>query len=160
MTRRPLVVAALLLALVSACGSGPPRSSGPTTTITLAIPGGSDLPDTTKTVRLSVGQTLGVQAIHSDAAGYWKQTSGGDNAVLTQDGPATTSGNCPTDVVGCGSTRQQLYRAASAGTSTVEWSFLGLGPGLDKPGQPTAPCPGIPDEQCPVGLVRIAVTVG
>lgn len=159
MTRRFLVAAALLLTLVSACGSGTPQATGPTTTITLSVPSGADLPDTTKTVRLSVGQTLGVQTVHGDGAGYWKQTNGGNNAVLAQDGAARTTSSCPTDVVGCGSTSQQLYRAASAGTSTVEWSFLGLGPGLAEPGRPTAPCVGIPGQQCPIGRVRITVTV-
>ncbi|HEY4019575.1 MAG TPA: hypothetical protein VGM75_12855 [Pseudonocardiaceae bacterium] len=159
MTRRLVIAAALLLALVSACGSTSPQSNTPTATIRLSIPSPSDLPDIVRTVRLSVGQTLGVLSAHSDAAGYWKQTGSGNNAVLTQDGPATVTRDCPTDVVGCGSTSQQLYRAASAGTSTVVWSFLGLGPGLVKPGQPAMPCQGIPHQQCPVGLVRITVSV-
>jgi ABC-type glycerol-3-phosphate transport system substrate-binding protein len=163
MTRRPIVAAtlllALLLALVSACSNGSSPSSTPTTTITLARPDPSNLPDTTKTVHLSVGQVLGVQAVHTDAVGYWKQTNGGNDGVLTQDGPASTTGSCPTDVVGCGSTSMQLYRAASAGTSTVEWSFVGLGPGAVIPGRPAMPCQGFPGQQCPVGRVRITVTV-
>ncbi|HEX4226118.1 MAG TPA: hypothetical protein VHZ97_27385 [Pseudonocardiaceae bacterium] len=158
MTRR-LVLAALLLALVSACSGGSSQSSTPATTITLARPDAQNLPNTTKTVHLSVGQVLGVRAVHTDAVGYWQQTNGGNNGVLTQDGPASTTGSCPTDVVGCGSTSMQLYRAASAGTSTVEWSFLGLGPGAAKPGQPTMACQGFPGQQCPVGRVRITVTI-
>lgn len=111
---------------------------------------------------MPVGQILGVQTRHGDGAGYWTQTDGGNTAVLPQDGPSVVTSSCPTDVVGCGSTSQQLYRAAATGTSTFEWRFVGLGPGLDqlKAGQLSEPCQGYPGKQCPVGRVRITVTVG
>lgn len=160
MSRGYFAIGALVLVLVAGCGSGSATPAAPTTEITLSLPTGSALPNTTKTVRLSVGQTLGVRAVHSDAAGYWQQTGAGDTAVLAQDGAATTTGDCPTDTPGCGSTSEQRYRAASAGTSTVVWSFLGLGPGRVVPGAPTVPCQGDAGQRCPVGLVRIAVTVG
>ena len=153
--------AVLLLALVAACSAAGTQSSTPNATITLAVPDRTNLPDDTKSVHLAVGQTFAVRTSHGDGAGYWRQTGGGDSAVIAPDGPSVVTSSCPTDVVGCGSTSQQLYRAASTGTSTVEWSFVGLGPGLDdKPGGLTEPCQGSPGKQCPIGRVRIAVTVG
>lgn len=161
MNRRFTVGAVLLLALVAGCG-GSTQPTAPNQVISLALPDRTNLPDDTRTVHLSVGQILGVQTRHGDGAGYWKQTNSGNSAVFPQDGPSVVTSSCPTDVMGCGSTSQQLYRAESAGTSTVEWSFVGLGPGLDqlKPGQLSQPCQGYPGKQCPIGRVRITVTVG
>lgn len=154
------LVAGILLVLVAGCGGGG-QSTAPAATITLAVPDRADLPDETKPVHLAVGQTFAVQTRHGDGAGYWKQTAGGNNTVLAPDGPSTVTSSCPTDVMGCGSTSEQLYRAASNGTTTVEWSFVGLGPGLsDQPGQLTEPCQGFAGRQCPIGRVRIAATVG
>lgn len=159
MRRLLLVACAVLLALVSACGGGSGPAGDPVATITLAIPDPSNLPSLYRIEQLSVGQTLAVVVQHADSAGYWKQVNAGNTAVLSQDGPASTTGDCPSGNVGCGSTSELRYRARKAGNTTVEWNFLGLGPALHKPGQPSAPCPGDTDQECPVGRISIEVAV-
>lgn len=154
---RAVILICALLALVAACGS--PPSSDPAATITLTIPDPSHLPSTTRTQQLSVGQTLAVHVQHTDSAGYWQQVDPGNTAVLAQQGPARTASDCPSGNVGCPSTVELVYRAVKAGQSTMVWHFLGLGPGLRKPGQPSAPCPGDASQECPVGIFSIDVRV-
>lgn len=167
--RSVAIVCVLALAtVVSACGNGTvsPTISSPTTVITLSVgtaPDGSTvLPNTTKTVALASGQTFAVQSTQGGGPGYWHQTSGGNGAVLAQDRVVTVN-SCPTDLIGCGLTTQQLYLAQSAGTSTIVWTYSGLGPGLRAPpSQPTVPCSAGSDTntaRCPVGVIRITVTV-
>jgi hypothetical protein len=156
--RRPLLVAyAVLLALLSACGGG--GSGDPVATITLAIPDSSNMPSYTRAEQISVGQTIAVHIEHTDGPGYWKQVNPGDPSVLVQDGPTTTVSDCQSGMVGCPSTSELLYRAVKSGSSVMVWHFLGLGPALHKPGQPSAPCPGDSDQECPVGMFSIDVRV-
>ena len=159
--RRPLPLAcAVLLALVSACGGGGSGQSGdPVATITLAIPDPSNMPSYTRAQQISVGQTVAVHIQHTDGPGYWQQVNSGNPTVLPQDGPATTVSDCATGKVGCPSTSELLYRAVKSGSSNMEWKFLGLGPGGYRPGEPSAPCPGDSNQECPVGMFSIDIEV-
>jgi hypothetical protein len=158
MNRKLLLVCAVLLALVSACGASG-QSSDPVATITLTIPEPSNMPSMTRAQQISVGQTLAVHVERTDSAGYWQQVNPGNAAVLAQDGLATAAGTCPSGSVGCASTSELLYRAVKPGSSIMEWNFLGLGPALHKPGQPGAPCPGDTGQECPVGSFSIDIQV-
>jgi hypothetical protein len=156
---------ALAGVLLSGCG-GSPAAVGPTRVVVLALGFNSALPNTTDKVTLTQGQTLAVQYEHTDSPGYWSQTSAGNGAVLGKAGTTTTS-HCATDAVGCGSTMRQIYLARAKGSSTIVWTFQGVGPGFVAPAtQPTVPCPpaetpptakGAP--RCPVGIIRIVVTI-
>ncbi|HJP78799.1 MAG TPA: hypothetical protein VJ914_31285 [Pseudonocardiaceae bacterium] len=156
MTRAVILICALLM-LVTACGST--QSSDPVATITLTIPNPSNLPSVTRAQRISVGQTIAVHVEHTDGPGYWQQVDPGNAAVLAQQGPATTASDCQSGEVGCPSTSELLYLAVKSGSSNLVWHFLGLGPGLHKPGQPSAPCPGDTGQECPVGSFSIDVQV-
>jgi hypothetical protein len=157
MNHKIVLICAALLALVAACGSG--QSSDPAATITLTIPDPSNMPSLTRAQQISVGQTIAVHIQHTDGPGYWQQVDSGDTTVLAQDGPATTVSDCPSGNVGCPSTVELIYRAVKAGQSVMVWHFLGLGPGLHKPGQPSAPCPGDTSQECPVGIFSIDIQV-
>ncbi len=159
MSRRLVLACAILLALVSACGNGSGQSADPVAVITLAIPDPSNMPSLTRAEPLSVGQTIAVHVQHADSAGYWQQVNPGNPAVLATDGPATTTSDCPSGKVGCGSTTEQLYRAVKSGSSIMEWKFLGLGPARYRSGEPSAPCAGDTGQECPVGMIWIDVEV-
>lgn len=156
MTRTLLLICAVL-ALATACGSG--QSGDPVARITLTTPDPSNMPSYTKAQQISVGQTIAVYVQHADSAGYWQQVDPGNAAVLAQQGPATISNDCPSGIVGCPSMTKLVYRAVKSGSSIMVWHFLGLGPGLHKPGQPSAPCPGDTSQECPVGSFSIDVQV-
>jgi hypothetical protein len=162
------LVALMALAgmLLSGCGGGSATAAGPARVVALALGFNSALPNTTDKVTLAQGQTLAVQYEHTDSPGYWSQTSAGNGAVLGKTG-TTTAGHCANGAVGCSSTMRQIYVARAKGSSTIVWTFQGVGPGFIAPSaQPTVPCPpaeapptaqGAP--RCPVGIIRIVVTI-
>jgi hypothetical protein len=128
--------------------------------------GGFVLPDDTQQVKLAPGQTLAVEATQGDGPGGWSQTAAGDASVVAPGATATVS-PCPAGMLGCGATTARIYRARAAGTSTIVWTYSGLGPGVSAPpSQPREACAATDDapsggkpQQCPVGVVRITVTV-
>jgi len=164
----PVSVSLLILAALSAAASGcsssrAPVMPHPTKVVVLSLrtaaDGGSELPDTTKTVTLPRGRTLAVQSTHSDGPGNWSETSAGNSSVTAPQGTVTTV-PCPAHIVGCGATTQRIYLARSHGRSTIVWTYSGVGPGFPAPpSQPHIACSPGATTRCPVGVIRITVTV-
>jgi len=175
----PLALSAA--ALVAACGGGsgghttqPQPSTSPVggdqVVVLSLVPssnGGFILPDTSQTVKLAPGQTLAVETTTaSGASGSWSETSAGTPGIV---GPAAseTLSPCPTAMLGCGASTARVYRALAAGTTTLVWTYSGVSPTFSAPAsQPREPCTETEDvpsggkpPQCPVGIVRITVTV-
>ncbi|MBO0869545.1 MAG: hypothetical protein J2P15_13365 [Micromonosporaceae bacterium] len=152
-----LLGAALVAGVLTGCSSG---KGPPATVVVLPDPNSAtELPNATRAVQLSVGQVLGVQVRHRDLPSRWQQVNAGDATVLKPDGEDTVAG-CPAGQAGCGTTVQERYRAASAGTTTIEWDYVGMGPGTLPSGVPATPCPSYgAAAHCPIGIMKITVTV-
>jgi len=168
-----LVLIRVLIALVafsvttSGCDKG--ASASATKIIDLSTKAGGDklkLPDETKTLTLAPGQTLGVQSTHGGGPGYWSELDAGDIRVMAP-GQTVTVVPCPAHSIGCVPTTQKIYTARAPGKSTIVWTFRGIGSGVLAPAsQPRLPCSSDSasqgdgnSPQCPVGIVRIIVTV-
>lgn len=162
----------ILIALVafsvatSGCSKETSTSATKIVDLSTTADGGNKLPDTTKTLTLASGQTLGVQSTHSGGPGYWSELNAGDIRIMAP-GETVAVIPCPAHRAGCVPTTQKIYTARAPGKSTIVWTFRGMLPEFPAPAsQPRLPCSsdvapqsGESVPQCPVGIVRIIVTV-
>lgn len=161
------VAAALVTFSVTASGCSKQTSASATKIVVVSLAADGDkLPDETKTITLARGQSLGVQSKNSGGPGYWSEMNAGNTEVMAP-GKTVTVIPCPAHVTGCAPTKQKIYTAKASGKSTLAWTFRGVGPGVPAPAsQPRLPCSsgltspnGENGALCPVGVVRISVTV-
>ncbi len=166
------IAAALVTFSVTASGCSKQTSTSATKIVVVSLAADGDkLPDETKPLTLARGQKLGVQSTHNGGPGYWSETDAGSTKV-TAPGKTVTATPCRDHTSGCVPTTQKIYTARASGKSTIVWAFRGLGPGFPAPAsQPRLPCSSGPAPQgneitsnevttlCPVGVVRISVTV-
>jgi hypothetical protein len=165
---RVLIVLVAFSVVTSGCSKGASASAAKIVDLSTTADGGDKLklPDETETLTLASGQTLGVRSAHRGGPGYWSELNAGDIRVMAP-GETVTVIPCPAHSIGCFPTIQKIYTARAPGKSTIVWTFRGVDPEFPAPAsQPRLPCSSDlasqGDEntpQCPIGIVRIIVTV-
>jgi hypothetical protein len=115
------------LALLAAAGCSTAAHRGPAEPRTVVqLPAYPTATPAATTVTLKAHESFAVRHVVQALPKTWAQTSAGDGRVLHK-GPSVTVSPCPARQAGCGTPTDDVYTAASPGTTTVLWSFGTLG---------------------------------